>query len=177
MPILKQQVGGCFMQWTVANEKALAEGKEEFSVHLGDKLWIQKPQKYHARSLVALRAKYAAAADKAALDPILDEAGCRAGLARNAPGAASTERADDPDFTGKEIDMIRSSLLGLTVLIIATTTSPGAARAAGAAPAATTLAAFEPFAGWGRSGGSNGGSFDRFGFGLCGRNIIFHGKI
>jgi glutathione S-transferase len=80
MPILKQQVGGCFMQWTVANEKALAEGKEEFSVHLGDKLWIQKPQKYHARSLVALRAKYAAAADKAALDPILDEAGCRAGL-------------------------------------------------------------------------------------------------
>ena len=80
MPILKEQVGGRFMPWTVANEKALAEGKEEFSVQLGDKVWIQKPQKYHARSLAALRAKYAEVADKAALDRILDEAGCRHGL-------------------------------------------------------------------------------------------------
>ncbi|MDE2378269.1 glutathione S-transferase [Bradyrhizobium sp.] len=80
MPILKDQVGGRFMLWTVANEKALAEGREEFSVQLGDRVWIQKPQKYHARSLAALRAKYAAVADKAALDPILIEAGCRDGL-------------------------------------------------------------------------------------------------
>jgi glutathione S-transferase len=80
MPILTKQVGERFMPWTVANEKALAEGKEEFSVKLGDELWIQKPQKYHARSLAALRAKYAAASDKATLDPILSEAGCLEGL-------------------------------------------------------------------------------------------------
>jgi glutathione S-transferase len=77
MPILKHQVGQ-FTTWTLANEKALAEGKEEFSVTLGDKVWVQKPQKYHARSLAMLRDKYAVAADKAALDPILEEAGCLA---------------------------------------------------------------------------------------------------
>ncbi len=76
MPILQAQVGGQFVTWTLANEKALSEGKDEFSVTLGDKVWAQKPQKYHARSLAMLRAKYAEAADKAALDPILEEAGC-----------------------------------------------------------------------------------------------------
>ena len=80
MPVLTKQVGGKFMPWTVANEKALAEGKEEFSVKLGDEVWIQKPQKYHARSLAALRAKYAAVSDKATLDPVLSEAGCLEGL-------------------------------------------------------------------------------------------------
>jgi glutathione S-transferase len=80
MPILRQQVGAQFMPWTCANEKALAETREEFSVALGDKIWTQKPQKYHARSLAMLRAKYADAADKAALDPVLQEAGCLAGL-------------------------------------------------------------------------------------------------
>ena len=78
MPILQGQVGGQFVTWTLANEKALSEGKDEFSVTLGDKVWVQKPQKYHARSLAMLRAKYAEASDKAALDPILDEAGCLA---------------------------------------------------------------------------------------------------
>ena len=36
MPILTQQVGRSFMPWTAANEKAIADGKEEFSVTLGD---------------------------------------------------------------------------------------------------------------------------------------------
>jgi glutathione S-transferase len=80
MPILTKQVGAQFMPWTCANEKALAEAKEEFSVTLGDKVWTQKPQKYHARSLGMLRAKYADIADKAALDPVLKAAGCLAGL-------------------------------------------------------------------------------------------------
>ena len=76
MPILKTQVGGKFMPWTLANEKALAEGKDEFSVNLGSEAWIQKPQKYHARSLAMLRAKYAGASDKATLDKVLESAGC-----------------------------------------------------------------------------------------------------
>jgi glutathione S-transferase len=80
MPILRQQVGAQFMPWTCANEKALAEKLEEFSVTLGDKVWTQKPQKYHARSLAVLRAKYADVADKDALDPVLQQAGCLAGL-------------------------------------------------------------------------------------------------
>src|SRR6195952_4982102 len=80
MPILVQQVGKQFWTWTLANEKALADGKDEFSVSLGDKVWIQKPQKYHARSLGMLRAKYAGIADKRDLDLILAAAGCLAGL-------------------------------------------------------------------------------------------------
>jgi glutathione S-transferase len=80
MPILSNQVGRLFMPWTCANEKALIEQQEQFSVTLGDKIWTQKPQKYHARSLGMLRAKYAALADKSALDPVLESAGCLAGL-------------------------------------------------------------------------------------------------
>jgi glutathione S-transferase len=80
MPILTQQVGRQFMPWTCANEKALAEAREEFSVALGEKIWTQKPQKYHARSLGMLRVKYAAVPNKAALDPVLEAAGCLAGL-------------------------------------------------------------------------------------------------
>jgi glutathione S-transferase len=80
MPVLTRQVGGQFMPWTCANEKALAGKHEEFSVTLADKTWTQKPQKYHARSLSMLRAKYAAVTDKTALDPVLEAAGCLAGL-------------------------------------------------------------------------------------------------
>jgi glutathione S-transferase len=80
IPILTRHVGQLFMPWTCANERALIEQQEQFSVTLGDKVWTQKPQKYHARSLGMLRAKYAAIADKAALDPVLESAGCLAGL-------------------------------------------------------------------------------------------------
>ncbi len=80
MPILTRQVGGQFMPWTCANEKALAGNYEEFSVTLAGKVWTQKPQKYHARSLGMLRAKYAEASSKAALDPVLQTAGCLDGL-------------------------------------------------------------------------------------------------
>jgi glutathione S-transferase len=85
MPILTEQVGRQFMPWTLANEKALLDKQEEFSVTLGDKtfgekIWTQKPQKYHARSLAMLRTKYADVADKSALDPVLEAAGCLAGL-------------------------------------------------------------------------------------------------
>ena len=80
MPILVRQVGKHFWPWTLANETALKQGLEEFSVTLGDKVWTQKPQKYHARSLGMLRAKYAAITDKSALDMVLAAAGCLAGL-------------------------------------------------------------------------------------------------
>jgi glutathione S-transferase len=80
MPILSEQVGRLFMPWTAANEKAVADAKEEFSISLGDHVWTQKPQKYHARSLAMLRAKYAAVPDTAALDPVLEAAGCLTGL-------------------------------------------------------------------------------------------------
>lgn len=81
MPFLQRQVGRLFMPWTLANEAAIAGGQEEFSVDLDTRTWTQKPQKYHAKSLRALRGKYAAVPNKGALDAVLERAGCLAGLA------------------------------------------------------------------------------------------------
>ncbi len=80
MPLLERQVGRMFMPWTIANAAAIADGREEFTVKLAGRPWTQKPQKYHAKSLAALRQKYAAVADQRAIDPILERAGCLAGL-------------------------------------------------------------------------------------------------
>jgi hypothetical protein len=76
LPLLKEEIGGTFFPWTIANARALAAGQKEFSMTLGGKPYSQESQKYHAKSLAALRARYAAVADKSALDPILKEAGC-----------------------------------------------------------------------------------------------------
>jgi len=80
MPLLETQVGRLFMPWTIANAEAIAAGREEFSVELAGRTWTQKPQKYHAKSLAALRDKYAALSDRSAIDPILERAGCLRGL-------------------------------------------------------------------------------------------------
>jgi glutathione S-transferase len=80
-PLLARQVGALFLPWSDANAKALEAGDEEFSCELDGSTWTQKPQKYHARSLAAIRAKYAEAAGNAALDSVLERTGCRAWLA------------------------------------------------------------------------------------------------
>jgi len=69
-------VGRYFLPWSKANAAALAAGEAEFSVDLPGGAYVQAPQKYHAKSLAALRARYQAVADKSALDAILREAGC-----------------------------------------------------------------------------------------------------
>jgi len=79
-PLLDRQVGGLFIPWTLANAQAITSGREEFSVELAGKTWTQKPRKYHAKSLAALRQKYRAVAENRALDAILDTSGCLAGL-------------------------------------------------------------------------------------------------
>ncbi len=80
MPLLERQVGRLFMPWTVANAAAIANAREEFSVELDGRTWTQKPQKYHARSLAALREKYRAIGKNDALDAILDASGCLTAL-------------------------------------------------------------------------------------------------
>ncbi len=75
-PFLRSQVGGLFLPWSRANARALADGEETFSVELGGRVWQQKPQKYHARSLAALGKRYDAIEDKTTLDPILKSTGC-----------------------------------------------------------------------------------------------------
>ena len=80
LPLLDQQVGRLFQPWSVANAGAIAAGTEEFSIELAGKTWTQKPQKYHAKSLQALRARYAAAGSDRALDAVLERAGCLVAL-------------------------------------------------------------------------------------------------
>jgi glutathione S-transferase len=80
MPFLKQEVGDVFFPWTLANALALAAGEKEFSLQLGGKPFSQETQKYHAKSLGVLRARYAAVEDKTALDQVLKRAGCYEGL-------------------------------------------------------------------------------------------------
>ncbi len=79
-PLLDRQVGKLFIPWTLANAQAIASGRDEFTVELAGKTWTQKPQKYHAKSLSALRAKYTALPDKSAIDAVLQQTGCLAAL-------------------------------------------------------------------------------------------------
>ena len=80
LPFLERQVGRLFLPWSVANAAAIAAGSDEFSVELAGSTWTQKPQKYHAKSLQALRAKYAATGSDRALDALLERSGCLAAL-------------------------------------------------------------------------------------------------
>ena len=80
-PVLAGPVGQLFLPWTLANAAAITAGQQEFRVQLAGRPWTQKPQKYHAKSLQVLRAKYAAVGDRKALDAVLDSVGCRAALA------------------------------------------------------------------------------------------------
>ena len=74
-------VGKYFLPWTLANARALEAGDAEFSVDLPGGAYVQPPQKYHAKSLAALRTKYAAVAGNAELNRILDAAQCTPYLA------------------------------------------------------------------------------------------------
>ena len=75
-PLLRDEVAAIFFPWTAANAAALAEGRGEVSLEIGGKPFTQEPQKYHAKSLAVLRARYAAVADRGALDPVLAASGC-----------------------------------------------------------------------------------------------------
>ncbi len=76
LPLLRDEVGGLFLPWSAANARALAEGREEFEIELRGRPFRQAAQKYHARSLAVLRARYRGVPDRSALDPILARAGC-----------------------------------------------------------------------------------------------------
>jgi glutathione S-transferase len=73
---LIQYIGRTFLPWSTANAKALAEGAEEFTVTIDGQAYNQQPQKYHAKSLAALRARYSHVAQDAHLAAILKNTGC-----------------------------------------------------------------------------------------------------
>ncbi len=65
-----------FLPWTLANAAALQSGAETVTVELEGRPFRQGPQKYHARSLAALRDKYKATTNRTELDQILRSTGC-----------------------------------------------------------------------------------------------------
>ena len=75
MPLLSY-IGRYVLPWSAANAAALAAGEAEFSVELAGQAYAQPPQKYHAKSLAALRARSAPLAGEAALAGILKAANC-----------------------------------------------------------------------------------------------------
>ncbi len=77
MPILTRFVGRLFLPWSDANARAIADNREEFEVTLDGHRWVQKPQKYHARSLKVLRERHETGASTAELDAILEAADCK----------------------------------------------------------------------------------------------------
>ena len=74
-------IGRYFLPWSEANALALATGASDFSIDLPGGAYVQAPQKYHAKSLAALRARYAQAGDSAPLRAILEAGGCMSYLA------------------------------------------------------------------------------------------------
>jgi glutathione S-transferase len=79
-PLLAQEIAGLFLPWSAANAKALAAGQAEFEVALEGRPFRQQTQKYHARSLAALKNRYAKVAGQEALDAVLARTGCLAWL-------------------------------------------------------------------------------------------------
>ncbi len=76
LPFLeRQRRARCSCRGASPTPRRSRAGEREFSVDAGRPTWTQKPQKYHAKSLAVLRAKYAAAASKE-LDAVLDGVGC-----------------------------------------------------------------------------------------------------
>lgn len=77
-PILRDWAGQWFLPWSQANADAIARAPaEEFVVSLDGFEWRQKPQKYHAKSLEALRRKHALVGSNAQLAAILSSTGIR----------------------------------------------------------------------------------------------------
>jgi glutathione S-transferase len=86
-PLLSDQVAGLFLPWSDANARAIDAGDEAFRVRLRSGEWEQKPQKYHARSLTALRDRFRGQADNEALNEVLERTGCLPYLVGDAAGA------------------------------------------------------------------------------------------
>lgn len=74
-PLLRN-AGAYFLPWSKANAQALMAEKDSFGVDLAGSTYVQPPQKYHAKSLQALRERYQAVENKDLLAPILEKTGC-----------------------------------------------------------------------------------------------------
>ena len=75
-PLISEQIGENFLRWSEANSHAVEQGLEQFEVELQLGSWSQKPQRYHAKSLKQLKAKYNKLRSNDELTNFLEETGC-----------------------------------------------------------------------------------------------------
>jgi glutathione S-transferase len=77
-PLLKEEVAGRFLPWTVANARALEAGEPQTKIEFDGERYEQKTFKYHAWSFGKLKEKLALVGDDPALGKVLEETGCAA---------------------------------------------------------------------------------------------------
>jgi glutathione S-transferase len=75
-PLLREQVAGRFLPWSLANARAIAAGEPQTRLEFDGARYEQKTFKYHAWSLAQLLAKYEPVADEPDLARVLGETGC-----------------------------------------------------------------------------------------------------
>lgn len=80
---LLELAGDAYLPFLLANDAALTTGQDTVEVEIAGLPYRQPPFRYQAKCLAALRRRYGALPSRAraAVDPVLDETGCRAALA------------------------------------------------------------------------------------------------
>ncbi|GLQ06727.1 glutathione S-transferase family protein [Sneathiella chinensis] len=76
VPLIRDQVGGLYMPWAVANSQALMQEAPTFTVSLRGCDFTQDTMKYTGRSFMALRKRYQDAGDNGLLEEALIKADC-----------------------------------------------------------------------------------------------------
>ncbi|MEX0583427.1 MAG: glutathione S-transferase family protein [Sneathiella sp.] len=75
-PLLKTEIGGLYLPWSLANETAVYGRKDDFSVSLAGQEFSQQTVKYAVKSLLVLRNRLEAVRDRQSLDRILRDCDC-----------------------------------------------------------------------------------------------------
>jgi len=92
--LLRAEVAGAYLTWMAANAQAVDADAPGVSIEIGGAAFVQKPQRYAAKSFAELRRKRAEVQSEA-LAALLAETGCDAYLAGGAGSAAGTSEGDD----------------------------------------------------------------------------------
>jgi glutathione S-transferase len=74
-PLLSQEVANTFLVWSKANNSAMRDGVEEFSVSINGEQWSQEPQKYAGKTFGELRRKRQETPAHDKLDALLTDTG------------------------------------------------------------------------------------------------------
>jgi hypothetical protein len=80
LPFLRDEVGGVFFPWSLANAKAIAAARARCGVRSTASRSRRSRRSITRSRSAALRARYGQVADRTALDPILERTGCLAPL-------------------------------------------------------------------------------------------------